>query len=79
MEHELRRKTDNAPCAQVLEGTWRDKVICEHPLVTLAMAPRLMDYELVPGFVKSRWEALAKVDGCYARIEVTVTRMEKPA
>ena len=76
-----RRKTDNTDALKVAHlepADWRDRVISEVPLIKLITAPKLIEYEVVSPFVKSRWEVLAQVNGCYARIETIVTRMEQP-
>ena len=75
-----RRKTDNTDALIVTHlepADWRDRVISEVPLIKLITAPRLIEHEVASPFVKTRWEVLAQVNGCYARIEVQVTRLDQ--
>jgi hypothetical protein len=49
------------------------KVISDHPYVRVLTRPRYEEYELVPGMVVGRWEALAEVNGMLAVVELKVT------
>jgi len=49
-----------------------DKIICEHPFVKILAEPKLQEYELVPGFSVSRWEALAQVNDSVAIVELRI-------
>jgi hypothetical protein len=52
---------------------FKDKVISETPYIRLLTEPKLQDYELLPGFVISRWEAVAVVNFSLCLIEVSVS------
>jgi hypothetical protein len=49
------------------------RVISETPYVKLLAQPRLQAYELVPGMIVDRWEAVAQVDTTVAIVELKVT------
>lgn len=48
------------------------QVISEEPYVRILSRPRYQEYELVPGWVVGRWEAVAQVEGMLATVELSV-------
>lgn len=48
------------------------KVISDKPYVKILALPRYREYELVPGMVVGRWEALAQVNHTLAMVELKI-------
>jgi hypothetical protein len=49
------------------------KIISEHPFVKILAKPVLQEYELLPGLIVRRWEALAQVNEALVIVELKVT------